>query len=101
MFFKKKTGPPPSRGNVTAEWFIRRRLLQTFPSDRAAAAARLEDAGAYAALMGLIPYQRIGEPADIARAVVWLASDDSDYVVGTTLFVDGGMTLDLGFAEGG
>ena len=51
--------------------------------------------------MGLIPYQRIGEPADIARAVVWLASDESDYVVGTTLFVDGGMTLDLGFAEGG
>ena len=56
---------------------------------------------AHAALMELIPYQRIGEPADIARAAVWLASDDSDYVVGTTLFVDGGMTLYPGFAEGG
>lgn len=56
---------------------------------------------AYAALMQLVPYQRIGEPDDIARAVVWLASDDSDYVVGTTLFVDGGMTLYPGFAEGG
>lgn len=48
---------------------------------------------AYERLMTLVPYKRIGEPEDIARAVVWLASDDSDYVVGTTLFVDGGLTL--------
>jgi glucose 1-dehydrogenase len=56
---------------------------------------------AYAGLMQLVPYGRIGEPEDIARAAVWLASDDSDYVVGTTLFVDGGMTLYPGFADGG
>jgi glucose 1-dehydrogenase len=56
---------------------------------------------AYASLMQLVPYRRIGEPEDIARAAVWLASDDSDYVVGTTLFVDGGMTLYPGFASGG
>ena len=56
---------------------------------------------AYADLMKLVPYGRIGEPEDIARAAVWLASDDSDYVVGTTLFVDGGMTLYPGFATGG
>jgi glucose 1-dehydrogenase len=56
---------------------------------------------AYADLMRLVPYRRIGEPEDIARAAVWLASDDSDYVVGTTLFVDGGMTLYPGFADGG
>jgi len=56
---------------------------------------------AYASLMELVPYRRIGEPEDIARAAVWLASDDSDYVVGTTLFVDGGMTLYPGFATGG
>jgi glucose 1-dehydrogenase len=56
---------------------------------------------AYAKLMQLVPYRRIGEPEDIARAAVWLASDDSDYVVGTTLFVDGGMTLYPGFADGG
>ncbi len=55
----------------------------------------------YAALMTLVPYGRIGEPEDIARAAVWLASDQSDYVVGTTLFVDGGMTLYPGFATGG
>jgi glucose 1-dehydrogenase len=56
---------------------------------------------AYDALMTLVPYGRIGEPEDIARAAVWLASDHSDYVVGTTLFVDGGMTLYPGFATGG
>jgi glucose 1-dehydrogenase len=56
---------------------------------------------AYDQLMTLIPYGRIGEPEDIARAAVWLASDHSDYVVGTTLFVDGGMTLYPGFSTGG
>jgi glucose 1-dehydrogenase len=56
---------------------------------------------AYRRLMKLVPYNRIGEPEDIARAAVWLASDQSDYVVGTTLFVDGGMTLFPDFAEGG
>ncbi len=56
---------------------------------------------AYGELMRLIPYKRIGEPEDIARAAVWLASDDSDYVNGVTLFVDGGMTLYPEFASGG
>jgi glucose 1-dehydrogenase len=56
---------------------------------------------AYERLMTLVPYKRIGEPIDIARAAVWLASDDSDYVVGATLFIDGGMTLFPGFATGG
>jgi glucose 1-dehydrogenase len=52
-------------------------------------------------LLTLIPYGRIGLPEDVARAAVWLASDDSDYVVGTTLFVDGGMTLYPGFSTNG
>jgi glucose 1-dehydrogenase len=56
---------------------------------------------AYADLMTLVPYKRIGEPEDIARAAVWLASDAADYVTGATLFVDGGMTLYPGFATGG
>lgn len=56
---------------------------------------------AYDELMTLIPYKRIGEPEDIARAAVWLASDDSDYVSGISLFVDGGMTLYPGFSSGG
>ncbi len=56
---------------------------------------------AEAELLELIPYQRIGNPEDIARAAVWLASDESEYVTGTSLFVDGGMTLYPGFREGG
>ena len=56
---------------------------------------------AYADLMRLVPYKRIGEPDDIAQAAVWLASDAADYVTGATLFVDGGMTLYPGFATGG
>ena len=56
---------------------------------------------AYADLMRLIPYKRIGEPDDIAQAVAWLASDAADYVTGASLFVDGGMTLYPGFATGG
>lgn len=56
---------------------------------------------AYDDLMRLVPYKRIGEPADIGRAAVWLASDAADYVTGATLYVDGGMTLYPGFATGG
>lgn len=52
-------------------------------------------------MLALIPYGRIGEPEDIAKAAVWLASDEADYVVGTTLFVDGGMTLYPSFRDGG
>ena len=56
---------------------------------------------AYRELMKLIPYKRIGEPDDIGRAAVWLASDDSDYIHGASIFVDGGMTLYPGFETGG
>lgn len=56
---------------------------------------------AYAALMELIPYQRIGEPEDIAQAAVFLASDMADYINGVALFVDGGMACYPGFADGG
>jgi glucose 1-dehydrogenase len=52
-------------------------------------------------LLNLIPYGRIGEPEDVAKAAVWLASDEADYVTGTTLFVDGGMTLYPEFRAGG
>ncbi|MEU9052548.1 SDR family oxidoreductase [Streptomyces sp. NPDC048384] len=52
-------------------------------------------------LLKLIPYDRVGDPEDIAHAAVGLASDLMDYVVGATLYVDGGMTLFPGFATGG
>jgi len=57
--------------------------------------------GAYHELLKLIPYKRIGEPEEIGRAAVWLASDYADYVTGISLFVDGGMTLYPGFETGG
>jgi glucose 1-dehydrogenase len=63
--------------------------------------AAWETPEAYAELMRLIPYKRIGEPEDIAHAAVWLASDEADYLTGTTLYVDGGMTLYPGFETGG
>ena len=52
-------------------------------------------------LLTLIPYQRIGDVKDVAEAAVWLVSDASDYVIGTTLFVDGGMMLYPAFSDGG
>lgn len=56
---------------------------------------------AYQSLLKLIPAKRIGETEDIARTAVWLASDEADYITGTTIFVDGGMTLYPGFEDGG
>ena len=54
-----------------------------------------------AELLKLIPYGRVGDPEDVANAVVWLASDLSDYVHGTTLFIDGGMSLYPEFRDNG
>ncbi|SRR5579871_121440 len=56
---------------------------------------------ALASLLTLIPYQRIGQPEDIGNTAVWLASDDSDYITGASIFVDGGMTLYPGFSTNG
>ena len=52
-------------------------------------------------LLTLIPYGRIGLPEDVGRLAAWLASDESDYITGTTIFIDGGMTLYPGFAGNG
>lgn len=56
---------------------------------------------AEAKLLELIPYGRVGEPEDIGKAAVWLASDESDYITGATIFIDGGMTLYPGFSTNG
>jgi glucose 1-dehydrogenase len=56
---------------------------------------------AYDKLMTLIPYGRIGEAEDIGKVAAWLCSDYSDYIVGATIFIDGGMTLFPGFGTNG
>lgn len=52
-------------------------------------------------LLTLIPYNRIGQPADIGNLAVFLCSDQSDYITGASIFIDGGMTVFEGFATGG
>ena len=52
-------------------------------------------------LLTLIPYQRIGQPEDIGNLCAWLSSDEADYITGTTIFIDGGMTLYPGFSTNG
>ena len=56
---------------------------------------------ALAELNKLIPYKRIGQPSDIGSAAAWLSSDESDYINGTTIFVDGAMTCYPGFTTNG
>jgi len=52
-------------------------------------------------LLTLIPYNRVGVTEDIGKLAAWLASDEADYITGTTIFMDGGMTLYPGFADNG
>jgi glucose 1-dehydrogenase len=87
----QELGPQGVRVNAVAPGAIRT------PINRSA----WDTPEAEAELLKLIPYRRVGDPEDIADAVTVLASDLMDYVVGTTLFVDGGMTLFPGFATGG
>lgn len=60
-----------------------------------------EDEESAEAMRTNIPYGRIGDPADVARPVAWLVSDEADYITGTTIFIDGGMTLYPGVGMGG
>jgi glucose 1-dehydrogenase len=55
--------------------------------------AVLDDPKATQALESEIPLGRMGKPEEIAAAVVWAASDEASYLTGTTIVVDGGMSL--------
>ncbi len=52
-------------------------------------------------LLKLIPYGRLGQPNDVGALAAWLASDESDYITGATLYIDGAMTNYPGFADNG
>lgn len=43
-----------------------------------------------------IPWRRAGEPWEVAKLAVYLASSDADYVTGQTFVIDGGLSLHLG-----
>jgi glucose 1-dehydrogenase len=58
--------------------------------------AMLTDPAKKGALLAEIPLGRIGAPQDVASPVAWLASDEASYIIGTTLFVDGGMMVSAG-----
>ena len=53
----------------------------------------LEDEEKRKAEENKIPMHRIGEPNEIAKVAVFLASDAASYITGTTIYVDGGLTL--------
>jgi glucose 1-dehydrogenase len=55
--------------------------------------AHLEQPARRERLLAQIPLQRVGDPEDIAGAAIYLASKESDYVTGTTIYVDGGLLL--------
>ncbi|MFA6295990.1 MAG: SDR family NAD(P)-dependent oxidoreductase [Patescibacteria group bacterium] len=56
-------------------------------------ATQVMDEKALAQMIAMVPQKRIGTPEDIANAVVFLASDKSDYITGQVIVVDGGWTL--------
>jgi glucose 1-dehydrogenase len=87
----QELAPQKIRVNSVGPGAIETRINEAVWSDPAGAASMLR----------LIPYGRIGMPDDIGPVAVWLASDEADYITGTTIFVDGGMLLYPGFRTGG
>jgi len=67
---------------------IRSNVLSPGPIETPLAAAQPQDA--IASIVSTIPMGRMGEPDEVAKAALFLASDDSSFVTGIELFVDGG-----------
>lgn len=63
-------------------------------------AEKFEDEEAKQQTLNMIPMDYIGKPEEVAAAAAWLASSEASYVTGTTLYVDGGMTLYPSFEKG-
>ncbi len=87
----QETAPKGIRANSIAPGFIKTSINK----------AAWDDPEKLKKSLSLIPSGYLGEPDDVANATVWLASDASSYVTGTTIFVDGGMTLYPSFRTGG
>jgi NAD(P)-dependent dehydrogenase (short-subunit alcohol dehydrogenase family) len=75
-------GPRGVRSNVVSPGMIRTPMTQAW----------YDAPGVLEARQALVPRRRIGEPEDIANAVVFLASDRADYITGEDIIIDGGFT---------
>lgn len=75
------------RANTICPGFIKTKMNEDFIGNPPDAQKQLDDIAA-----GLVPMGKRGEPDDIAYALVYLASDESKYVTGASLVVDGGWT---------
>ena len=64
--------------------------IQLLPSIKTATGFRIADPETKKGLLAQTPLGRVGQPEEIGKAAVYLASSDSDFVTGQTLFVDGG-----------
>ncbi|KRM93708.1 glucose-1-dehydrogenase [Lentilactobacillus senioris DSM 24302 = JCM 17472] len=63
-------------------------------------AEKFADKAQYDQTVNMVPMDRIGDPEEVAAGAAWLASNESSYVTGITLFIDGGMTLYPAFKDG-
>jgi glucose 1-dehydrogenase len=63
-------------------------------------AEKFADKAQYDQTVSMVPMNRIGKPEDVSAGAAWLASSESSYVTGITLFIDGGMTLYPAFKDG-
>ena len=63
-------------------------------------AKKFADKEQYDQTVSMVPMNRIGKPEEVAAGAAWLASSESSYVTGVTLFIDGGMTLYPAFMNG-
>ncbi|AUI72341.1 SDR family oxidoreductase [Companilactobacillus alimentarius] len=63
-------------------------------------AKKFADKEQYDQTVSMVPMDRIGKPEEVAAGAAWLASSESSYVTGITLFIDGGMTLYPAFKDG-
>lgn len=86
------------RANSVCPGFIATNIFTT-PFGLTGAAADAAIGSISAAFEDWAPLKRSGQPRDIAQAVAWLASDESSYVTGQHIAIDGGLTAGPGMAE--
>lgn len=85
-------GPVGLRANAICPGWVRTEMADAEMAEFGEPSG-LDVEGAYAAVTELVPQRRAGEPVEIARAILWLAGEESSYVNGAVLAVDGGTIL--------